>query len=338
LESVVDGFFGDALPIVPDANVLRGNIGRMCRDGHRTVLITGANTGTFRLFCAEHVLEEVVEHSQEWASELGIPYDAYVNCWRQYFLPNMRLVSTTQLRGLLSPEEGKRIDKLPDRDDVPSATLALVLGAFYVTEDALARFAVYGVDADAEERRNWLAPLRCAGDAGELHKLAVIASAAPILTVTGVWYLGRWLHKKSPLALAIGAGVGLFLATRLKPETYRTVGTALGLAALQFADGVIRPYSENIESFRAVLPAFPLWEDLVAVNGRDAVLARACLHTLGRSRQNPMTVSELADELPDLGIGQSVQRVGKILRNNECFFEPYKGYWQLGHAVVGAPA
>ncbi len=180
-ESVIEALFGDALPIVPDANVLRGNIGRACRDGHGTVLMTGANTGTFRLFCADHVVEEVREHSERWAFEMGIPYNAYVECWNQSLLPHLRLVDTSGLRELLSPGEVERVDALRDRDDMPSAMLALALGAFYLTEDGPARLAVYGVDLEPEERRKWLEPLRCGGDAGELWKLILTATAVPTL-------------------------------------------------------------------------------------------------------------------------------------------------------------
>jgi hypothetical protein len=143
--------------------------------------MTGANTGTFRLFCADHVVEEVREHSERWAFEMGIPYNAYVECWNQSLLPHLRLVDTSGLRELLSPGEVERVDALRDRDDMPSAMLALALGAFYLTEDGPARLAVYGVDLEPEERRKWLEPLRCGGDAGELWKLILTATAVPTL-------------------------------------------------------------------------------------------------------------------------------------------------------------
>src|SRR5665811_1626531 len=53
-------------PIVADANRLRENILYTCRTGRRTVLITAANAGATRIFCASHVLEEVAEHAREW--------------------------------------------------------------------------------------------------------------------------------------------------------------------------------------------------------------------------------------------------------------------------------
>lgn len=336
LESVIEAFFGDALPIVPDANVLRGNIGRACRDGRRTVLMTGANTGTFRLFCAAHVLEEVREHSERWALEMGIPYDDYVACWNQMLLPHLRLVDTSGLRELLAPGEVERVDALRDRDDTPSATLALTLGAFYLTEDGPARLAVYGVDLEPDERRKWLEPLRCGGDAGELWKLILTATAVPTLAVTGLWNLGRWLYARSPWVLAAALGPAAFFAMKAKPESYRRLGAMLHDSAMYFAESVIVPYNESIARFNAMAPPTPSWEEITSTNPRDAVLMRACLHKLARSRKSPMSVRELAAELPTLGIGQGEQRVRHTLRGNRCFFEPYKGKWQIGYAIVRA--
>jgi hypothetical protein len=231
VDSIVEGFFGDALPIVPDANVLRGNIGRACRDGRRTVIMTGANTGTFRLFCASHVLEEMLGHGERWALEMGTPYSAYMECWNRYLLPHLRLVDTSDLRWLLSPNECERIDGLRDPDDAPSAMLSLALGAFYLTEDGPARLAVYGIDVNAEERRRWLEPLVRGGDAGELWKVILTAVAVPTLGIRGLWEAGCWLYEKSPWALMAALGSGIFFATRAKPETYRRFGEVLAQAA-----------------------------------------------------------------------------------------------------------
>jgi hypothetical protein len=334
VDSIVEAFFGDALPIVPDANVLRGDIGRACRDGRRTVIMTGANTGTFRLFCANHVLEEVLEHGERWALEMGIPYNAYMECWNRYLLPHLRLVDTSDLRWLLSPNECGRIDGLRDPDDAPSAMLSLSLGAFYLTEDGPARLAVYGIDVNAEERRKWLEPLMRGGDAGELWKVILTATAVPTLGIRGLWKAGCWLYEKSPWALMATLGSGIFFATRAKPETYRRLGEVLAQAAIYFSDGIITPYNESIARFNRMAPNTPSWAELTRTNERDAVLARACLFRAARSRQSPISARQLASELPGLGIGQSEKRVRQMLRNNKSFFEPYKGRWQLGRAIV----
>lgn len=46
-------------PVVIDANVLNRDLMRAARTGERTVLINAANSGILRIFCAQHVLDEV---------------------------------------------------------------------------------------------------------------------------------------------------------------------------------------------------------------------------------------------------------------------------------------
>lgn len=59
--------FGEPLLIVPDTNVLRQDLDWACNRDRRGVLIAAANSGIFRLFCAEHVAREVERHLAEWA-------------------------------------------------------------------------------------------------------------------------------------------------------------------------------------------------------------------------------------------------------------------------------
>jgi hypothetical protein len=146
------------------------------------------------------------------------------------------------------------------------------------------------------------------------------------------------LYTKSPPALAILAGLGILGLTAIKRETYHSIGTTLGKAAYLFADGVLKPYNENIERFRTMVPVTPSYEELLHTNNRDSILTRAILQTLAKSRNSPMNVRKLAHKLPPLGIGQSVQRIGKMLRKNECFVETHRGHWQVGRAIVRTPS
>jgi hypothetical protein len=299
--------------------------------------MTGANSRTFRLYCAKHVLQEVLEHSERWAFECRVSHDAFLECWEREFLPLLRLVETRSLRELLSPKERERIDQLPDQDDAPSAMLALTIGAFFLTEDGDARFAVYGVDANSEERRRWLAPLMSGGDAAELWKFILTATAVPTLTMGGIWKLGRWLYERSPWTLGAAVASAMFLAMRISRENYRRIGEVFWQLSTYFVDGIIVPYNQSIERFNTMAPPIPSWADMVTTNERDAVLSRACLHQLARSRKSPMSARQLATELRTLGIGQGEKRVREILRRGNCFFEPYNGQWQLGRAIITAP-
>ena len=121
-------------PVVVDANVLRNDILRACRTGQRTVLVTAANAGLIRLFCAEHVYDEVIEHSGDWTADGPVTRDDFLRAWLLEYLPLIRVVPIGEGHlAWLGPAELARIRHLAepgqDPDDVPSAVLALLLGA-----------------------------------------------------------------------------------------------------------------------------------------------------------------------------------------------------------------
>jgi hypothetical protein len=223
--------------------------------------------------------------------------------------------------------------QLLDVDDVPSAVLALATGAFFVSEDGAPHETVYERTLSAAERRAWLPFLHAGGDSAELTRLVAFTGAVPALAVMGGTYVARRLWTFSPLLLVGVVALAAVLAMRVPRDRYRAGGQAILTTLSVLTTHVYEPHYEALERFRSALPPFPSWEDLVADLSRDAALARACLYRLARSRKSPMTARELADELPALGIGQAPQRVGKVLRRYECFFEPYRGIWQLGSAV-----
>lgn len=78
--------------------------------------------------------------------------NAYQACWKGQHLPLLRVIDTVNLPPLLSLSERSRLDALTARDAVPSATLALVLQANYVSKDQRSHFAVYNFETTADER------------------------------------------------------------------------------------------------------------------------------------------------------------------------------------------
>ncbi|MHB8457908.1 MAG: hypothetical protein ACYDBS_09515, partial [Acidimicrobiales bacterium] len=74
-------FIRSVPPIVVDANTLRNDVIYAARNNCRTILINGANAGLFRLFCAQHVSDEMIEHGEEWAQAAGIEPDEYFERW-----------------------------------------------------------------------------------------------------------------------------------------------------------------------------------------------------------------------------------------------------------------
>ena len=184
-------------PIVADANRLRENILYTCRTGRRTVLVTAANSGATRIFCASHVLEEVAEHAREWTDRCAdVSLGRFLEQWDSEYLPLIREVRQGEIpSGVLSPAELERIANLhtKDPDDVPSATLALALGAFFLSDDRAALRAVYGYDLDLAGHRAWVDLLKAGGDAGELGTMMFSVVMIPTIAGAGLFELGRWL-------------------------------------------------------------------------------------------------------------------------------------------------
>jgi predicted nucleic acid-binding protein len=331
-EPFFSSWLGDALPIVVDANILRHEIGRTCRTGKRTILVTGANARAFRLFCADHVLDEVAAHGPKWAAAMNIEAAAFASAWDSTYLPLIRRVSAIRLHDVLTAGERDRITSLEtvDPDDVPSATLALAIGALFLTKDNAAYEAVYAKPATAKTREGWLEPLRSGGDSAELQQLITMVSAIPTLTSAGVWHSVRWMHARSPIGILAAGVVTAALLLSIPASSYRRALDGMIVGASRLHEEIFQPYFEAMARVRGALPPFPPWDDLVDCTTRNAALTRACLYRLVRSRGTPLRASEIASELPFLGIGQAAPSVGKVLRGDPYFFEPYKGRWQVG--------
>ncbi len=215
---------------------------------------------------------------------------------------------------------------------MPSATLALALGAFFLTQDKPALRSVYGPDLDLEGHLAWVDVLKAGGDASALGGVMFAAVAIPAAAGAGLFALGRRLTAYPPWVLAaIGVSVGL-LAVQVSSETWRKLRSGLSDTATAFVYVYAR-YAAAFESFRRKAPSLPGWEELAQTNDRRMVLARACLHALARSPVSDMSARELAGVLPSLGVGQGEQLVRQAMRAHSCFDQPYQGRWQVGRVA-----
>jgi predicted nucleic acid-binding protein len=325
-------------PVVADANVLCRDIFRACRQQGHTVLVNAVNAGMMRLYGARHVIDEVDEHAEEWCEEEGMPVDKFLDRWETNYVPLIRLVDIQD--GLLSPAEQERIDLLDhgppelwDPDDVPTATLALQLGAFLLSQDAKLLRAVYGPDADFERHYNWLTVLRGGSDAGVTGEMSQSMVEAMAMVGGGVFMGLKWVwNVLSPAALVALGITGAVVAYRASPETrhkvLRTGGTIMETVS------ELRKWCEaaNADFLRAA-PEIPTWAALTRTSSLDAVLTRACLHTLARSPMTDRSAVELTADLPRLPVPQGEAKVRAVLRTGSCFEIAYRGRWQVGVPV-----
>jgi predicted nucleic acid-binding protein len=330
-----DDYLLNPPPVVVDANRLRDVLLYASKNHQRPVLLTAANAGLLRLFCAQHVLDEVVEHSTEWTEGSAVTRTQLLQQWTLGCLPLLRVVPDAGLKELLRPDEAARIQQLSlvDRDDVPSATLALVLGAFYLSNDKNALRAVYGPDADLSQHDEWLEVLKAGGNAGELSKMLQLAINMVVLFGGGiVSRLKRLAAESGPWAVGAGALLLVIGAMRTSHETrqrLRSAATSVGTTLLQ----TFVAYQQFHSQFQGLAPLVPGWDELSVTNDPDDVLARACLHTLARSAMSNRSAAELSRQLPFLPVAQGETKVRHTLRSHDYFSQVWRGRWQVGEVA-----
>jgi predicted nucleic acid-binding protein len=249
-------FPGDILlrppPVVVDANVLRNDILRACRTGQRTVLVTAANAGLLRLFCAEHVYREVIEHSGDWTVGGAVTRDAFLRRWLLEYLPLIRVVRIEEGQlSWLDPAELARIRHLAqpgqDADDVPSAVLALLLEAFFLSEDGDPLRAVYGVVPP--NHREWVSILKAGGDAGELGKTVTLAVNLTALAGHGLASATRRVAAATSPWLLVAAGLGAVWWYFTRPDSTRQRVASIAESVLNCVFGAAIAYQEVQDRF-----------------------------------------------------------------------------------------
>lgn len=339
-----NAFFVSPTPVVVDANILRNDILYACRRNQRTVLVTAANAQLLRLFCAQHVVDEVREHAEKWTDGPKVSQAAFLDRWIFEYLPVIRVVQTDDIiPALLGPQERSRIETLAeiDPDDLPSAVLALVLEAFYLSEDRSPLQAVYGHDVDLAAHHEWVEALKAGGDAGELGRMFhfFVWVFAPLVgsILMPLKILVTRLRWWSLVAPALASGLAIKYTSPEVKHSIRSAASSAGKAlppALAVCHDVFAVYRDLLERLERTAPSVPSWDELATTNGNEAVLLRACLHTLARSPMSDRSARELADALPALAVAQGETKVRYILRSHDCFFEVWRGRWQVGEVAA----
>jgi predicted nucleic acid-binding protein len=338
-----DSAITDMPPVVIDANTLFNDVLYACSHGDQaTTLLNAANAGLIRLFCARHVLEEVAEHYRRLADRKGITQQSFVLLWNRRYARLLRVVGVIP-DGLLSKDESARIEELRevDPDDIPSVMLALVLQAFYLSEDGAASAAVYGERRSSEELRAWREVLMAGGDAGVLGEVFELTISVSGAMGMGVWTafdrvtrsLPGWLRVVIAGLLLAGAGFLFYRMSDERKQSARKLMSEIGNVLV----AIMGEYAVAIQRLRSAAPAVPLWVDLAESQKPSLVLVRACLHTLARTKYSARSAAELKELLPDISVPQGEAKVREVLRSNGCFTEVYPGRWQVGKPLVRMP-
>ena len=329
-------FTHEPLVVVPDTMSLLNNVKTACEKDKRMILVTAANFGALRLYCAQHVVEEVYRHSQEFAAKAGVTRADYIARFEREYVPLFRLVDDVEsVEHLLTDEEKARVALLRETGskDVPSVILSIILDAHYLTRDKLAFRTAYGREQTQVEFEQQTELLKAAGDADARGQMLFYLALFPAIFLS---LLGHPFGKVPPrfhwllwTGGALSIGLLAFLAYRNR-ETLRPLGSG----ALQMLLALYAPVMEHSERIRRVGPGQPAWEVLGDEVAARSATTRAMLHVLSRSQLGTMSARELSNELPALNVGKGEAIVRELLRRRrELFHETKPGRFQVGRPL-----
>lgn len=338
----------EVFPVVVDANAFRDDLLRVAAGKGRTLMLNAANSGVLRLFCAPHVLQEVDRHLAEWSAQRALDPATVRAAWESNVAPLLRCVEVPD--GLTTAVEQDRLDFLGqppetnrdycDPDDVPTATLAVLLNAALLSRDKAPLRAVYGEHRDHLAHAQWLGQLRAVGDLDPLGRHIAAVNSLLELTSSGVFHGLSTAARRVPWPwLVVGAlaaaGTIRYLVT---PETRHNVQAALGVGLSAVAANVAEVVSSREAAqrqFETLLPVQSAWDEITAQRGGAAALTRACLYHLACSPQSDLSAAELAAVLRQTaGFPRGEAKVRATLRREVAFGEPYQGRFQVGNAVL----
>jgi predicted nucleic acid-binding protein len=309
-------------PVVPDTNILRADVRRVCRLGSRTVLLNLANSGALCILCPAHVADEMYEHADEFSKGFGV--DQFLGIWESDYLPLLRVVDEVPMSALTVVERQRvTVLETKDPDDVPAARLSLATGAFFLSNDGPALDAVYGKGSDRTRHREWVSTLKAGGNANELANLLEMVAMFGRLVAMPAGELAKRVGS-SPAAALVAAAGAMIAYEASGPHRRKKVRSGVTAAMAGVVTSYDRWQSAIAEFSGAAAPA-PTANDLKALTP-DEKLLRAVLQEFGLSPRATLSASELHQKTRS----GSETKVRALLRSNDCFFQASRGRFQLG--------
>jgi len=330
-------------PLVVDANVIRDELVRMARTGTRTIMANAASYGVLRLYCARHVVNEIAQHRDRWAHGAGLDPQLLHTVWRDTHMRLLRWVDVPP-RLLYTPAELERLRTLAtpdsgDPDDLPTAALALLLGAPLLSKDRKPVIAVYG-DIDYPRHVRWLDALAAGGDLGSLGQVLQATVLLGGGLGEGAVHAVRSLLRTIPWPwMLLLAGVGAVGYMRLVPaEAKQRIASGAKTAsrvAVEILGDLCMNFAEAQVQFNELAAPAADPADVGETLTAEAALIRACLYHLARLPKSHISASELREFLQyRVSFPSGEQKIRAVLRENACFSEVYRGRFQVGRSLV----
>lgn len=317
-------------PWVIDANELYNAILHTARTSKTSLLARAASAGFITWYVAEHADGEVDEHLDEWAADAGVDLLAVWRAWDETYRPMLRLVRGDLADLAFTAAEQHRLARLATRDpdDLPTARLAMALGARLVTRDGALLEATYGPGRTSSDHAEELIPTASALTAsGQLHEMETLTALLPAVMVAEV----AGLVRRFPFLGVVGA-VAAASALR-SPERRRQlqtsaqrVSTGLG-AALKVWISVHETISEQFARYEPVLGSLAMTTEELDTDARPRIV----MWMLARRGHADASAADLASSWPSSGQHlRSTTAIRSILHTGSVFTETTRGRFQLG--------
>lgn len=317
-------------PWVLDSNELYNAILYTARTGVPSLLARAASTGVITWYIAEHVANEVDAHLDEWAATAGIDAPAAWDAWQTAYQPMLRLVSSDLTELAFTTAERQRLARLDTRDpdDLPTARLAIALGARLATRDGALLEATYGPGRASSDHAGELIPTASALTAShQLHEMETLALLLPAAMVAEA----ARLLRRFPLLGAVGTGAAT-LALR-SPEQRRHLQTSAQrfwtvlVAALEIRSSVHDTINEQLARYEPVLGSLATTAEELDTDARP----RIAMWMLARRCQVDASAADLASDWPSsVQHLRSTAAIRSILHTGSVFTETSRGRFQFG--------
>lgn len=320
-------------PWVIDANELYGAVLHTARTGKSNLLARAASAGLITWYIAEHAANEVDEHLDEWAHDASVDPAAAWESWNEIYRPMLRLVPGDLADLSFTNDEQRRLVDLAvrDPDDLPTARLAMAIGARLVTRDGALLDATYGPGRISGDHASALIPttaaLNASGQVRAMEALALILSAGLMADLVAV-------VRRFPLVGFVGVGAAVVaMGNPDRREHLRTVAGRVwgGLGAgLEVWSSVHQTISEQLACYEPVTGDLTSSADELGTPARPRIV----MWMLARRDQADASAADLTSAWPASVSGlRSASATRSILRTREVFTETTSGRFQLGTAL-----
>jgi predicted nucleic acid-binding protein len=317
-------------PWVIDANEMRQAILHTARTGKASLLARAASEGLITWYIAEHAVGEVHEHLDGWADREGVERSAAWEAWNGVYKPMLRMVPGDLNHLKFTVDEQLRLDGLArrDPDDLPTARLAMAIGARLVTRDNAVIAAGYGPGRSSEDHGDLLIPTSSAlAASGHLRDMEVVGAALAGGVIVEVVSLVR----RFPL-LGVAGAAGAALALRTAGHRERAVSTAqpVWTAVGKVLEVLVVMHAEISGQLARYEPVLGSLDDTVRQLG-SAARSRIVMWMLARSPVPDASATGLAGTWPGAAAPfRSETAIRSVLYSHPALTQTRRGRFQLG--------